>query len=84
MASGCFPIVTDLEGTRPFIQHGKNGLLVPVNNPQKLADSMELFLTNSDSFSQAVRDNRTYIEAHVDLEKNMDLIWKRYLQLFNS
>lgn len=84
MASGCFPIVTDLEGTRPFITDGKNGLLVPVNSPEKLAGAIEKYLNHAEEFAAAVMENRLFIEKNVSMKKNMDQIWNRYLQVFNS
>lgn len=84
LASGCFPIVTDLPGTRVFIDSEKNGLLVPVGNPDKLAEALIQFIENSDQFESAILENRTFIEREVDLKKNMKLIWERYIETFNS
>lgn len=84
MSSGCFPIVTDLPGTRAFITHGKNGLLVPVGNPNVLASEMNEYLDHSDQFEKSILGNRAYIETSVDLKKNMQTIWERYVQTFNS
>lgn len=84
MASGCFPIVTDLDGTRAWVQHGKNGFLVPVNSPRDLADAIEKFWDQLELFEEAVEENRKLIEQQADLEKNMQKIWNRYLEVFNS
>lgn len=84
LASGCFPIVTDLPGTRVFINSGKNGILVPVGNSEKLAEEFIQFMENSDQFETAVLENRAFIENEVDLKKNMSLIWARYIETFNS
>jgi len=83
LASGCFPIVTDLPGTRVFINPGKNGLLLPVGNPEKLAEALIQFIGNSDQFESAILENRAFIENEVDLKKNMKLIWERYIETFN-
>ncbi len=40
MASGLTPIVTDLEGNREWIIEGENGLIIPANDPVKLAESV--------------------------------------------
>ncbi|MFT5773136.1 MAG: glycosyltransferase involved in cell wall biosynthesis, partial [Algoriphagus sp.] len=84
LASGCFPIVTDLLGTRVFINSGENGILVPVGNPEELAEALMHYNGNSERFESAVLANRTFIEDEVDLKKNMKLIWNRYLEIFNS
>jgi glycosyltransferase involved in cell wall biosynthesis len=38
MAAGAFPVVTDLEANREWIEDGRNGFLVPVGSPAKLAE----------------------------------------------
>lgn len=84
MATGCFPIVTDLPGTRAFIRNGENGMLVPVNHPQAIADAVSKYLDSPESFEHAVVANRKYIEENVSLSKNMQEIWKRYVSLFED
>ncbi len=84
MASGCFPIVTDLPGTRAFIRHGENGFLVPVNSPEKIAEYIITYLDNPKKFHEAVINNRKYIENNVDLRENMTKIWKVYAELFQN
>ena len=37
MASGSFPIVTDIAANRAWISHGRNGFLVPSGNDKALA-----------------------------------------------
>lgn len=84
MASGCFPIVTDLEGTRCFIHDGENGFLVPVNSPEKLADAIGNFLKEASKFEETVANNRRFIEENADIRINMSQIWSRYIHVFNS
>lgn len=84
MASGCFPIVTDLPGTRAFIQDGINGLLVPVNSPEKIAGAIQEYLMGKDRFQNSVISNRRFIENGVDLNSNMERIWENYLLLFQN
>lgn len=84
MASGCFPIVTDLPGTRAFIRNGENGFLIPVNQPQSLADSISKYLASSELFQNGIISNRKYIEENVDFDRNMQKIWDRYVSLFNN
>ena len=84
LASGCFPVVTDLPGTRAFIESGKNGLLVPVGSPEELAAALIRAVNEAAQFESAILGNRTFIERGVDLKKNMKLIWERYLAVFNS
>lgn len=84
MATGCFPIVTDLSGTRAFIRNGENGFLVPVNSPTEIASALTSFLENQEVFKEAVNSNRLFIEQNANLQKNMNTIWQRYLELFQN
>ncbi len=84
MASGCFPIVTDLEGTRAWIEHGKNGFLVPVRAPQALAEALADFWEKKSQLAEAVQANRQMIEQKANLDQNMTIIWNRYLHLYQS
>lgn len=84
MASGCFPIVTDLPGTRAFIRNGENGFLVPVNQPENIANAMMTYLNNSEKFQPAVISNRDFVEENANLNINMQKIWERYVSLFKE
>ena len=48
IASGCFPIVGDLESIREWIVHGENGLLVDPTNPGALANAIVQAFTHKD------------------------------------
>ena len=84
MSSGYFPIVTDLPGNRAFIKSGLNGLLVPVNDSKMLANEIENYLDHSLQYEKSIVENREFIEKSVDLKKNMEVIWERYISIFNS
>jgi glycosyltransferase involved in cell wall biosynthesis len=84
MACGCFPVVTDLPGTRAFIREGQNGFLVPVNSPEKIAEAIQKYLAKEDRFHEEVLANRKFIEDQVDLRKNMERIWLKYLSLLQN
>lgn len=81
MATGCFPIVTDLPANRAFIRWDINGFLVPVNNPLILADTIQKFVAESGKFSGAIAANRQFVEENVNFEVNMKIIYKEYLKL---
>ncbi len=84
MASGCFPIVTDLPGNRAFIHPNQNGNLVPVNNAEALANAIEKFLENPHHYEQAIINNRKLIDETVDREKNMKVFWAKYQELVKA
>ncbi len=80
MATGCFPIVTDLPANRPFIKDGFNGFLIPVGDVNALTSAIEKFLTNPEAYSNGILYNRQFIEKECDLNKNMDLFYSKYLK----
>ncbi|MBN3583019.1 glycosyltransferase [Algoriphagus aestuarii] len=84
MASGCFPIVTDLPGTRAFIRNNENGILIPVNDANALADAIQKFLESAEEYFPAINQNRRYIENIVNLERNMKVIFAKYLEILKS
>ena len=79
MASGCVTIGTEGEGIADVIEHGKNGFLVPADNPKAIADVVEWCFTNP---QEAV------VIAQCGKQKAMALTWednaKKYLELFQT
>ena len=64
LASGAFPIVTDIPSNREWIADGDNGFLVPKENENILAKKIV----------EAIRDHRLLGEAH---EKNRKIVEQR-------
>jgi glycosyltransferase involved in cell wall biosynthesis len=84
MASSCYPIVSNIEGNKSWIDHRKNGQLIPVDNSEILADEILWALENSAYRKQSVLNNRKFIEDHIDYKINMEIISKKYHELINS
>ncbi|MEN2281256.1 glycosyltransferase [Algoriphagus sp. SE2] len=84
MASGCYPIVTDLPANQAFIKNGKNGHLVAPCQPTELADAIESVLKGGNQVDEALEENRRYIELHVDYKKNMKIISDKYRTLMQN
>lgn len=82
MASGCFPIVSDLPGTRAFIRNKENGLLVTPNDSLALAKAIKFYFNHPDLVPEAIESNRAFVEKHADLKKNMQEIWSKYCSIF--
>ncbi len=84
MASGCYPIVSDIEGNQSWITHRKNGQLIPVNDFKTLADSILWAFENESHRNESVAMNRAFIEEHANYEKNMQIIASKYHELIDA
>lgn len=80
MASGCLPIVTDLRANRQFIKSRKNGYLVPMQNPEKLAETIQVAIDSYNEMIPGILSNRKFIEKEADLSRNMEFFYDVYLQ----
>jgi glycosyltransferase involved in cell wall biosynthesis len=81
MATGAFPIVTDLPGTKPWIIHGENGYLIPVNDPEALAEHILKAWNDKNFIKEAILKNRQIVEEKADFEKNMPVFLNWYSEL---
>jgi glycosyltransferase involved in cell wall biosynthesis len=64
LASGAFPVVTDIPSNREWIADGDNGFLVPIENENVLAKKI----------LEVIRDHRLLGDAH---EKNRKIVEQR-------
>lgn len=69
-ASGLPIIATDIRGCRQVVEHGSNGLLVPVAQPQALADAIDVLVGDSSlrtsyGASSAAKARREFDEREV-------------------
>jgi len=62
MASGAFPVVTDISANREWITDGKNGFLVPTGNEAFLAKKIVEALGRPELRATALERNRTLVE----------------------
>jgi len=72
MASGCLPIVGDIESLREWISTGDNGLLVNPGDPADLADSILTGLGDQDLRLKAARVNASIISQRADYKTCME------------
>jgi len=84
MATNCYPIVTDIPGNQSWIDHRKNGQLIPVNDYERLASELIWAIENPSYREQAVTYNRKFIEQNVNYSTNMKMIADRYHELINT
>lgn len=81
MASGCFPIVSDLPGNRCWLSEKVNGMLVPSENHTKLAEDLEWAFNNNAMTKKAIVDNRDFVEKNANYKINMKKIADTYHDL---
>ena len=84
MASGCFPIVTDLPGNSNWINHKINGVLVPCCDEKILADSIIWTYSNHEIMEKAMLENRHFVEENANYAINMKKISEKYHELINQ
>lgn len=77
MAAGRPCIATDVGGNGELIKNGKNGLLVPSENPQALADAIIELLENPEKAANLAKNARNDIKEKFDA----DLIASRFCDL---
>jgi glycosyltransferase involved in cell wall biosynthesis len=65
-AMGVPCIVTDIRGCREAVEHGRNGLLVPLGNVNALANAILDLLTNPDKARQMGQSGRQMAEEQFD------------------
>jgi len=81
MAAGAFPIVADLDTQREWIDHGRNGLLVPPCDPVALADAIGSAVADDGLRRSAATINREIVESRGLNEVQMARMEDHYLRL---
>ena len=81
MACGCFPVVSDIEGNREWIQDGVNGLLFEVGNTAMLSQKIERACQDFELRRKAVEYNFNLIEQKAVWENNMAEVEKEFVKL---
>jgi glycosyltransferase involved in cell wall biosynthesis len=84
MASGCFPIVTNISGNKSFIKNGKNGFLVEVNSVDSLVEALEYATSRKELLANATIINMEYAVKNLDRGLNMRLFFEDYINCLNT
>ena len=79
-AAGRPVITTDHPGCREAVEHGKNGLLVPVKNPQATAEAIEILLNDIPRCKEMGKRARKKAEK----EFNIHEIVRQTLEIYKS
>jgi glycosyltransferase involved in cell wall biosynthesis len=69
MSTGLAIITTDVPGCRETVEHGKNGLLVPVRNSQALAEAMMKLALDADMVRSMGLESRRLVERRFEVSK---------------
>src|SRR5262249_18855144 len=81
MASGVFPVVTDIAGNREWLSGTGDGLLFPRREAPALAAALRIAIENSQLRHAAVDLNRQKIWRHGDRHKNLVTLASVYEEL---
>jgi glycosyltransferase involved in cell wall biosynthesis len=84
MASGLFPIVSDINANSAWIKNGVNGFLHKVGNPDSLANSILRLIDNPKIMQKAIQHNRQKVCEKADRNTNMKLLESVYTKLISK
>ncbi|MGQ9534648.1 MAG: glycosyltransferase family 4 protein [bacterium] len=77
-ACGLPIITTDSVGCREVVTDGKNGFLVPIKDPDALAQAMEKFILKPDLVTEMGNESSKIAKEKFDSKKVVNLILQRY------
>lgn len=80
MSMGLAPVITDIDGNKGMVIHQKNGLVVPIKNPQSIADALTFYYKNQ---SIAVQHGQL-AKAHIAKHFHTDRTVKETIEMFNE
>ena len=81
MASGLFPIVTDIPGNREIIKDGVNGFLIPIGNTEALSAKIIEIIRKPKLLKTTLKKNSDLIKSEYDEKHVMNEIEKLYMEL---
>jgi glycosyltransferase involved in cell wall biosynthesis len=84
MAAGTFPVVTDIDANREWIEDGENGFLCSVFDSKDLARKIVRALSDDKLRFEASRRNKDLLEEKGSYRKNMGLLEKYYTKLIQN
>ena len=84
MASGLAPVTTDVGDVRRWIKDGKNGFVVPIKNPEALAEKIIYMLRNKEVLKRFGATNQSLIKERADYYKEMEKVGRIYENLIEG
>jgi glycosyltransferase involved in cell wall biosynthesis len=76
-------VATNVGGIPEVINHMKNGMLVPPNNPFELAEAIQYLLENKEIAAKFAENGRKIVEENFSLEKVAKKLLKIYLEIID-
>jgi glycosyltransferase involved in cell wall biosynthesis len=83
-AMGVPCVVTDIPGCRETVEHGRNGLLVPVGSPTALAGAITTLLTRKDLAARMSQAGRQKALESFDEERVFEVVKAAYARLLSD
>ena len=77
-------VTTDVPGCRDAIIPNKTGLLVPVNNSQRLADALQWLIEHPSKRVEMGKEGRKFAEKEFGIEKVVQFHLDIYRKLINK
>ncbi|HEY5731600.1 MAG TPA: glycosyltransferase [Anaerolineales bacterium] len=84
MACGKACVATDIPGSHDLIEHGKSGLLVPPEDPQKMMDALGQLLADPAQRLEYRNTARCRVEARYMIEREVLDHHKLYLEIIDT
>lgn len=84
MACGVFPVVTDIEANREWINDPDHGILVPTDNPETLAEKVIEVLRDKKLRENAAEKNVNMIRLNARDEDIIDRLIEGYQKIIQS
>jgi len=81
MASGAFPIVTDIPSNREWIKDGDNGFLIPVTKERLLAEKILEIIGNQKLFEKSFQKNLSIVTEKALLAANLNKMKGIYTEI---
>lgn len=82
MAMGAFPIQSDTGSTAEWITNGQNGLLVPPEDSDVVAEAIKKAINDDEMVTNAAKYNIQYIKTKLDRDKVQSEVVNMYKRVF--
>jgi len=84
MATGNYPIVSDLEGNRSWIRNNENGRLITCDDVNSLSNALEEVWNDKVKWRNAIESNLSLVRHKASYETNMQVIANHYHKMIDE